>query len=196
MKKRYSSLLAATGMVAFSILGFQSAAHAAWPTGCSNGKYEEGWEASCRNSNGGRYKATVTCIPDGGGKPIVRYPSVWKSRARSGDLVLSLIQTRAGHRVINNDSHITEDHAVAAGPSPPTEAARSSLGPGRRQDNLRVEHCRAAIPTCPQHFERQPHMLGAAGQPHQCVCRAATVGQLPPHGEVPRVGSVACEATS
>ncbi|MGW0710375.1 hypothetical protein ACWD4G_31220 [Streptomyces sp. NPDC002643] len=98
MKKKHSSMLAAMGMAACFTLGLQGTANAAstghasvsgdvsimaWPTGCSNGKYGEGWEAQCRNSNGGHYKATVTCSPDSGGKAIVRYPSVWKSKGLS-----------------------------------------------------------------------------------------------------------------
>ncbi len=94
MKKQHSSLLAAVGMAACFALGIQGTANAtsvgyasasvdaatrAWPTGCSNSRWDEGWQAHCRNSNGGHYKATVTCVPDGGGQGIVRYPSVWKS---------------------------------------------------------------------------------------------------------------------
>ncbi|BBC32481.1 hypothetical protein SGFS_037750 [Streptomyces graminofaciens] len=98
MKKKYSKVLTATGMAACFILGLQGSANAAraedtsastemsitaWPTGCSNGKYEDGWAAKCTDSNGGRYRATVTCKPDGGGPLIVRYPAVWKSKGLS-----------------------------------------------------------------------------------------------------------------
>ncbi|WP_329337195.1 hypothetical protein OG252_17885 [Streptomyces sp. NBC_01352] len=82
MKKLHSTLFAAMGMAACFTLGTQGAANAApagWPTGCSYGKFDNGWEARCTNSNGGSYKATVTCQPLDGGALIVRDATVWKT---------------------------------------------------------------------------------------------------------------------
>ncbi|WP_159394807.1 hypothetical protein [Streptomyces sp. H-KF8] len=82
MKKSYSTLLAAMGIAACFTLGLQGTANAAptaWPTGCSNGKFDNGWEARCSNSNGGSYKATVLCKPFDGGDLVVRDAGVWKT---------------------------------------------------------------------------------------------------------------------
>jgi hypothetical protein len=42
-----------------------------------------GWQAACDKSNGGHYKATVTCLPWDGGKAIVRDSAGWKSSGPS-----------------------------------------------------------------------------------------------------------------
>jgi hypothetical protein len=56
-----------------------------WPTGCTYGKIpnEAGAYASCSNSNGGSYKATVNCARIDGGGIVVRDAGVWKTSGTS-----------------------------------------------------------------------------------------------------------------
>ncbi|WP_143675741.1 MULTISPECIES: hypothetical protein [Streptomyces] len=94
MKKLSSTLLAATGMAACFTLGLAGAANAApaeyapasdgvsvmgAPSGCSYGGYPGGWQAECDKSNGGHYKATVTCRPWNGGGLVIRNAPVWRA---------------------------------------------------------------------------------------------------------------------
>jgi hypothetical protein len=90
MKKVCATLFAATVMAALGLQGSATAAPAGatgWPTGCAYSKYTaggaNGWQAACDKSNGGHYKATVTCLPWDGGKAIVRDSAGWKSSGPS-----------------------------------------------------------------------------------------------------------------
>jgi hypothetical protein len=86
MRKLYSALLASVGMAACFTIGLPGAANAAptgWPTGCSYGQYTNGYEASCARSNGGSYKATVTCRPEDGGALVVRDAGAWRTSGES-----------------------------------------------------------------------------------------------------------------
>lgn len=103
----YTALAAITMMVGLTF-GLQSAASAApanvaefvvaqanyeaasedvsvkgWPTGCYYQKHGNGALASCSNSNGGSYKASVICTPYDGGDLIVRDATVWKTSGPS-----------------------------------------------------------------------------------------------------------------
>ncbi|NWF29228.1 hypothetical protein HW130_23730 [Streptomyces sp. PKU-EA00015] len=98
MKKLCSTLQVTMGIAACFTIGLQGTANAApaeyvpasndvsimaHPTSCSNGQNQNGWEAHCRNSNGGSYKATVTCRPRAGGDLVIRDATVWKSSGLS-----------------------------------------------------------------------------------------------------------------
>ncbi|WP_404959150.1 hypothetical protein [Streptomyces sp. 147326] len=70
MKKLYTALLAGTAMAFIGLQGVATAAPTGWPDGCSNFRAPVGggWVATCSNSNGGHFKATVICQAwDGGG---------------------------------------------------------------------------------------------------------------------------------
>lgn len=89
MKKRLS-LLAASGILAFSSLAFQGVASAAvkaptaHPTGCSAVEvYAETVGAECKRSNGGHYKAIAVCKAVVGGQVVTREAGVWKSSGMS-----------------------------------------------------------------------------------------------------------------
>ncbi|MYS89851.1 MULTISPECIES: hypothetical protein [Streptomyces] len=100
MKKLSAALFAAAAMTAFGLQSTATAAEAGsqgnvsvkgWPTGCTNGKYAKGlggytalgWQAQCKKSNGGHYKATIICRPFDGGDDIYRDAPVWKSSGKS-----------------------------------------------------------------------------------------------------------------
>jgi hypothetical protein len=102
MRKSSSKLLAAAGLAACLTLGVQGAASAApagatgWPTGCTNGKFDNGWEARCTKSNGGHYRANVTCRPEDGGPLVWREATVWKSSGISYVFCPPLTQVLSG----------------------------------------------------------------------------------------------------
>ncbi|MEV8413124.1 hypothetical protein AB0P45_05830 [Streptomyces niveus] len=86
MKKVTAVLFAASVLASVGLQGMATAAPTgatAWPTGCSNQRYNEGWTATCSNSNGGSYKATVTCAPYNGGPDVVRDNPNWIKSGRS-----------------------------------------------------------------------------------------------------------------
>ncbi|MFC8201627.1 hypothetical protein ACFUTV_40550 [Streptomyces sp. NPDC057298] len=83
--KKWSVLATGSVIAAFS-LGFQGAASAAptgataRPTGCTyQSNFSNGAMASCTNSNGGHYKATVLCTRQDGGGIINLDATVWRA---------------------------------------------------------------------------------------------------------------------
>ncbi|GAB2901974.1 hypothetical protein GCM10027074_78600 [Streptomyces deserti] len=109
MKKMNSALLAAVGMAACFTLGVQGTANAATvsptahPTGCTSGKHDNGWSAKCSKSNGGHYKASVTCFPFDGGDRVVRWASHWRSSGTSYVSCPPLTQVESGGFVTKAD---------------------------------------------------------------------------------------------
>jgi hypothetical protein len=78
MKKLCATLVAAMVMAVVGLQGAATAAPTAWPTGCSNERYDNGWMAHCKHVNGGHFKASVTCVPWNGG-PLVTRDAGWSS---------------------------------------------------------------------------------------------------------------------
>lgn len=72
MRKLCTVLLAAMAVAVLGLQGTATAAPAGWPTGCEDAKYDNGWYAACRQANGGRWKASVTCVPLHGGPDVTR----------------------------------------------------------------------------------------------------------------------------
>lgn len=81
MKKLCTILFAATMTAALGFPGTAAAAATGWPTGCSNSRFADGngWQAHCRSSNGGHYKATAICKPLDGGPLITRDAGAWQT---------------------------------------------------------------------------------------------------------------------
>ncbi|MFF1498272.1 hypothetical protein [Streptomyces sp. NPDC058304] len=89
--RKLSRGLAAAAMAA-AALGFHGTATAAtsgeatvsgWPTGCSYGEFDNGSYATCKNSHGGSYRATVICWPYAGGPLVVHDATAWKTSGLS-----------------------------------------------------------------------------------------------------------------
>ncbi|MBA0049732.1 hypothetical protein E0L36_02075 [Streptomyces sp. AJS327] len=90
MRKHWSVLLAG-GVLAGSALGLPGTAVAAtatspggptvtgWPTGCEYEKHRHGARARCAKSNGGHYRANVTCARMDGGGTVYREAVKWVS---------------------------------------------------------------------------------------------------------------------
>ncbi|MFJ9588678.1 hypothetical protein [Streptomyces acidicola] len=95
MKKLSVTLFAATAIATLGLSGTAMAASSGdvstmgWPTGCTNGKFDgplgakDGWQATCSNSNGGRYKALIICTPILGGNKITLEAPVWTTSGKS-----------------------------------------------------------------------------------------------------------------
>jgi hypothetical protein len=111
MKKLSYGLLAGMVIAGSATLGGASTANAepradgirsgsasvrAWPTGCTNGKFDNGWSAKCTHSNGGSYRATVICQPYGGGDKVWRDANVWRTSGISRVFCPPLTQVLSG----------------------------------------------------------------------------------------------------
>jgi hypothetical protein len=66
-----------------------------WPTGCGNGKYDNGWSAECSKSNGGSYSASAICRPYDGG-PLVFRDAAWRTSGVSYVFCPPLTQIQSG----------------------------------------------------------------------------------------------------
>ena len=53
-----------------------------WPSGCADGKWDNGWYGGCSHGNGGSWQVFVTCRPEGGGSTFTRN-GLWKTRGNS-----------------------------------------------------------------------------------------------------------------
>lgn len=85
MKKVYSAVLAGAAMAFLGLQGVATAAPTGWPEGCYSFRSPlgGGWVAQCDNSNGGHYKATVTCERWGGGPDVTHDAVAWTSSGPS-----------------------------------------------------------------------------------------------------------------
>jgi hypothetical protein len=84
MRRVFAAFIAAAALSTFAVQGTAVAAARAHPSGCKIGSNNvNGSFAKCDRSNGGKYKATVLCLPVDGGGPIHREAGVSKTSGYS-----------------------------------------------------------------------------------------------------------------